>query len=69
MVGVVDSMVRWVVDPTSLKGGEDRLGAVLRIVDVCRRREWGLSVGRNEWGYGRATTSVVARVCWRWDWW
>jgi len=48
MVGVVDSMVRRVVDPTSLKGGEDRSGAVLRIVDVCRRRERGLSVGRNE---------------------
>ena len=48
MVGVVDSMVRRVVDPTSLKGGEDCSGAVLRIVDVCQRREWGLSVGRNE---------------------
>jgi len=48
MVGVVDSMVWRVVDPTSLKGGEDRSGVVLRIFDVCRRRERGLSVGRNE---------------------
>ena len=48
LVGVVDSLVQRVVDPTSLKRGDDLLGAVLCVVDVCWRREWGWSVGWNE---------------------
>jgi len=57
MVGILSGWWVWsiawcsgfkVVDPTSLKRGDDRSGVVLCVVNVCQHRERGWSVGWNE---------------------